>query len=67
MSMKAKTYRELKKWLEELPEDRLDDHISILDLSDEYQEIAHLVQTRETDVLDEGHPLMVIKGEFERK
>jgi len=64
---KAKTYRELKQWLDKLPEERLDDHVTLLDLDDEYKEVADLVQTGETDVLDEGHPLMVAKGEFERK
>lgn len=55
------TYRALLKFLQELTEEQLDMNVSIYDQqSDEYYPAKDVDITVESDVLDEGHPVIVI-------
>lgn len=59
--MTATTYRELKKALEKIAPEHLDDDITIHEgFSDEYYRVETSVHATDTDVLDEGHPVLHI-------
>jgi hypothetical protein len=53
------TYRQL---IQRLPEDRLDDNISVYDAEDgEYYPVQEIETEPEDDVLDKGHVFLIIK------
>jgi len=59
------TFRELKAILDKMPKERLDDHVSIMDTSDEFHEISQVKIAREetgkaAGILDKGHRYLVI-------
>lgn len=56
----TKTYRALKEALEKIPEDRLDDNLSLyIKEDDEYYPVSLDVTTPDTKgVLDEGHAVL---------
>lgn len=61
------SYRQLKKVLNELPEDRLDDQISVYDpADDECFEVLNTYRNtkdhpRTGDILDEGHLVLTLQ------
>lgn len=54
------TYRELLKNLKDLSEEELNQDVAVYSVdSDEYTEVTQTKITEETDVLDEGHFLLI--------
>lgn len=61
----VKTYRELLELLNNIPEDHMDDDITLC-CSDEYYPFrVNLETTEETDILDEGHPFLTTDHHIE--
>ena len=57
------TYRELANRLSLVPQDRLDDNVTVYDESeDEYYPVQKTFITKESDVLDKGHFVLQIKN-----
>jgi hypothetical protein len=60
--MSAPTYRDLFNVLKSIPEDRLDDNVTIYDSAeDEYHPASSINITTEDDVLDKGHVYISIQ------
>lgn len=58
------TYRQLLELLKQLDPSRLDDNVTVFDVkSEEYLGVSHTEVIAVTDVLDEGHLVLVITGE----
>lgn len=57
------TYRKLKEAIEAIPENQLDDNVTIYDPADEefYQALTTEITDEEVDVLDPGHLIIVIQ------
>jgi hypothetical protein len=57
------TYRELIKFLGNIPAKRLDDNVTVYDNeNDEYYPVENTFITKENDVLDKGHFVLKIKS-----
>lgn len=59
------TYREIKALLDEMTDGQLDCDVVVWDMmSDEYRPITRMeISTDECDVLDLGHPMLIIDEE----
>ena len=57
------TYRELLKALQEMPEERLDDTATVFEpYEGEYVALIDVAEVRGSDVLDDGHIVLNMKG-----
>jgi hypothetical protein len=62
--MSTPSYRDLYNVLKTIPEDRLDDNISVRDAEeDEYYPVQHIGLVENDDVLETGSVYLVIKQE----
>ena len=62
--MRNPSYRDLYNVLKTIPEDRLDDNISVQDAEDdEYYPVQHIKVIENDDVLQEGSVYLIIKTE----
>ncbi len=60
------TYRQLLEALQELTEDELDLSVTLYDLQrEEYYPLDHCNKTKEADVLDSDHPILIFNNSIE--
>lgn len=59
----AQTYRQLKSMIDSIPEGHLDDNVTTEESDEFFQTEITLKFYGETDILDEGHPFLVIRSE----